>query len=144
VQEEFVEDLATVVAVGQDTIKVQIERGGGCKSCTMQGLCFSKSTPVDFTIRSADLSFQPAIGDKVILEISPNSRTLIALLIFLVPVLALVLGYYICQQFWGELLSALGGFILMGISFVGIRYIDRSYGNKLSIRIGRRYENNPE
>ncbi|MDD2332306.1 MAG: SoxR reducing system RseC family protein, partial [Candidatus Cloacimonetes bacterium] len=130
-----IEDLAIVKSVAGKSVTVQIERGGGCKSCSMQGLCLSKSTPAEFVVVS-DLELAP--GDQVQLEIGPGSRVLISLLVFLLPVLALFAGYLITAAFLSELYAALSGFALMALSFLLIRYIDKKCGNKLSIRIGRK------
>jgi positive regulator of sigma E activity len=96
--EDSGEDRGLVSAVNGNQITVELIRGGGCKSCTMQGLCFRKSTPGDFYLKS-DISLQ--VGDSVQLEISAGGRTwlpadfgLPLLLLFTGFLLALLSGWW--------------------------------------------------
>ncbi|HNQ43739.1 MAG TPA: SoxR reducing system RseC family protein, partial [Candidatus Cloacimonadota bacterium] len=82
---EDIQDQGIVTAVAGSLVTVEIQRGGGCKSCSMRGFCFSKSTPAVFHLES-DLPLQ--IGDTVELDISPTGRVLASVLIFGIPVLA--------------------------------------------------------
>ena len=116
-------------------VTVEIERGGGCKSCRMRGFCFKESEPAKFDIVT-DLPLQ--VNDKVQLDISPVGRTLVSLLVFGVPILFLFLGFMIASLWFAEFVSILIGFAFMGLSFRIVRLIDRKYGNRLKIGIARK------
>lgn len=132
VTEEHPEDIGIVKAVAANVATVEIERGGGCRSCSMSGLCFRKNEPVSFQI-STELQLKP--GDKVQLDISPSGRVLASLLIFGLPLLALFGGFLIAGR-WLIELAAIGiGFAAMALSFIIIRQIDNALGNKLKVSI---------
>jgi len=132
---EDIQDQGIVTAVAGSLVTVEIQRGGGCKSCSMRGFCFSKSTPAVFHLES-DLPLQ--IGDTVELDISPTGRVLASVLIFGIPVLALFAGYILAQIWLRELPSILMAFLAMAGSFVLIRYCDQRIGQKMEIRIARK------
>ena len=132
---EDIQDQGIVTEVTGNRVTVEIKRGGGCKSCSMRGFCFSKSTPAVFHLES-DI---PLIkGDLVELEISPSGRVLASMLIFGLPVLALVAGYLIAQLWLSELSGIIVAFAAMAGSFVLIRFCDRHWGKKLEVRIARK------
>ena len=132
---ETTEDIGKVVAVNGSKIKIEIERGGGCKSCAMRGMCFAKNSPAVFELES-DLAL--AEGDKVSLEIAPATRILGSITIFLVPVIFLFLGFIIASQWLGELASIGVSFASMAASFLIVRWVDRRFGKQLDIRIGEK------
>ncbi len=126
------EDIGLVTAVGNDRVKVEVIRTAGCKSCSMQGFCFSKNSPAVFDLET---DHTMSVGDKVQLSISPKGRVFSSLLIFIVPVLFLFTGYLLSSNFLSELMAALMGFVWFAFSFLIIHYIDKKQGNKLSVRI---------
>ena len=130
--DEHPEDTGIVKEISGTTAIVEVVRGGGCKSCTMRGLCFRKNEPVSFTIET-DLALAP--GDKVRLEISPEGRVLASLLIFGLPMLALFAGFMIAAKWFLEPVAILVGFLCMAISFMIIRQVDKLMGQKLKVSI---------
>lgn len=130
--EDSGEDRGLVSAVNGNQITVELIRGGGCKSCTMQGLCFRKSTPAIFTLKS-DISLQ--VGDSVQLEISAGGRTLASLLIFGLPLLLLFTGFLLASQWLVEPAAVAIGFASMASSMVLLRWLDKKIVGNLDIRI---------
>ncbi|MDZ4121687.1 MAG: SoxR reducing system RseC family protein [Candidatus Cloacimonadaceae bacterium] len=128
----YQEDVGVVTEILPGAVKVEIQRGAGCKSCAMQGFCFSKNTPALFVLQT-DLTLQ--VGDRVQMEISAQDRVLASLLIFVLPVVLLFLGFILARPFFPEVYAAITGFIFMGLSFLIIRYIDKKMGSKQSCRI---------
>lgn len=126
------EDRGLVSGVNGRQITVELIRGGGCKSCSMQGLCFRKSTPAVFHLLS-DLPLQ--VGDSVQLEISPAGRTLASLLIFGLPLLMLFAGFLIASLWLVEPAAVACGFGCMALSMFLLRWLDKKIGSKLEIRI---------
>lgn len=129
---EHNEDVGTVTDIQGEKVKVALIRGSGCKSCSLNGFCFSKNTAAEFIL---DTQIPLQVGDRVQLEISAASRILSSLLIFLLPVLLLFGGYGIGTIFWGELLAILTGFIFFALSFFIISMVDKRFGKKLLVRI---------
>ncbi len=132
---EATEDIGKVVAVNGNKIKIEIERGGGCKSCAMRGMCFSKNSPAVFELES---ELELAEGDKVRLDIAPATRILGSITIFLIPVIFLFLGFLIASQWLSELASIGVSFASMAASFLIVRLIDKLFGKQLDIRIGEK------
>jgi len=133
--EELPEDVGTVIEVRGSRVKVEVTRGGGCKSCSMQGMCFAKSTPAVFEI-DTDLQLQE--GDLVQLNIAPGNRVLSAILVFLLPLTFLFLGYWLASRSLAELPSILIAFVAMALSFYIVRLLDRKIGGKMQVSIGRK------
>ncbi len=126
-------DIGIVTAVNGRKVTVELERGGGCKSCAMQGMCFSKGKPAVFELET-DLILVP--GDRVTIEVSPRTRIISSLLIFLMPVVFLFIGYMVAAKFLTELASIGIGFLAMAGSFMIVRIVDKRMGNHLDIRLG--------
>ena len=132
---EEISDSGIVTAVNGNKVTVELQRGGGCKSCAMHGLCNTKSTPAVFHLNS---SIPLEIGDRVELEVSPSGRVLSSLLIFGTPVLALFIGFLIAETWFSELISIFVAFTTMALSFYIVRFCDRKWGSKLKIEIARK------
>lgn len=133
--EEHIEDRGLVTAVNGNRITVELIRGGGCKSCSMQGFCFKKSTPAQFQLDS-DLALE--IGDSVELDISAGGRTLASLLIFGLPLLFLFCAFLVASQWLSELVSIGVGFVALALAFFPIRLLDKKLGKQLKITIARK------
>jgi positive regulator of sigma E activity len=129
------EDSGLVTEISGRNITVELVRGGGCKSCSMQGLCFKKSTPAEFRLVS-DLPLE--VGDRVQLDISPGGRTLASLLIFGLPLLFLFCGFLLASLWLTEIASVGVGFIAMGLAFLIVRKLDPKLGKRLQISILRK------
>lgn len=127
------EDVGTVVSMDGRIATVELKRSGGCKNCSMRGMCFSKNTDSVFELET-DLQLRP--GDRVQIEISPRTRIMSSVLIFLVPVLFLFAGFISARHWLPELPSILISFAAMAFSFYLVRLIDRRVGRHLDIRLG--------
>ncbi|HOH47728.1 MAG TPA: SoxR reducing system RseC family protein [Candidatus Cloacimonadota bacterium] len=135
------EDTGTVVAVLDGAYRIELIRGGGCKSCTMRGMCFAKSTPAVFELKS-ELPLK--VGDRVQLVVAPGDRILSSVLIFLMPIVFLFAGFLIASRFLAELPSIIIAFTAMGSSFLILRLVDRRIGDKLKVQIGGLCEDTTE
>ena len=132
---EVVEDSGIVTEVNGDIVKVEIVRGGGCKSCTMRGFCFSKNTPSQFVLTSS-LPMKP--GDKVQLNIAAGGRIMASLLLFGLPLVFLFGGFLIAAVWLIELGSIAVAFAAMSLSFLLLSSLDKKLGKKLNISIMRK------
>lgn len=132
---EEIPDSGIVTAIIGNKVTVELQRGGGCKSCAMHGLCMTKSTPAIFHIVS---SLPLQVGDRVELDVSAGGRVLSSLLIFGTPVAALFIGFLIAQNWFNELISIFFAFASLALSFYLVRFCDRKWGSKLNIEIARK------
>ncbi len=133
--EEEIQDKGQVTAIAGDIISVEVVRGGGCDSCSLHGICFSKNTPAVFKIAS-ELPLQ--VGDEVELHISAEGKVLASLLVFGLPVLFLVLGFLLANQFLAELPSIGLAFLAMGLSFFIIRCFNKKWEQRFQVGIVRK------
>jgi len=77
------------------------------------------------------------IGDMVELIISPATRILSALLVFIIPVVFMVL-FYCISFFWfrfNEGVSVLISFFGCAVSYCILKLCDSKYGKKFEVRI---------
>ena len=111
------EDVGTVIEVEGKKVRVEVVRSGGCKTCSMQSFCFGRNTPAVFDVES-ELELKP--GDRVELEI------------------ALFLGYLIGSIWLDELASIGIAFAATALSYIILKLIDRKFGKKVQVRIGRK------
>jgi positive regulator of sigma E activity len=128
-------DIGVVTAVAGKKVRVEIQRGGGCKSCSLRGMCFAQSTPAVFELES---EFELREGDRVELEIAPGDRVLSAILVFVVPLVFLFGGFMLAGLFLREIFAIGVAFAAMALSFIIIRCIDRRLGKRLQVTIGRK------
>jgi len=134
-EEPHIEDRGKVVSVAGKTVRVEIERGGGCKTCAMHGLCFRQNTPAVFEL-TTELDLRE--GDHVSLEISPALRVTSALLIFAVPLVFLFMGYLVAARFLVESAAILASLLVSAASFFIVRICDKRMGASMDIRIGKK------
>lgn len=127
------EDIGKVIWVQGSLARVEIQRGGGCKSCAMRGFCFKKGEPAVFEVQT-ELPLQP--GDLVSLEIAASTRVFSALMVFGLPLVLMFLGYLISRPYFTELISVGIAFGAMALSFVIVGYFDRKYGKGMSVSVG--------
>lgn len=139
--EEHIADSGVITAIQGNAVKVEIQRGGGCRSCAMRGFCFSHNTPAVFHLIS-ELPLK--VGDKVELEVSGHGRVMASLLIFGLPVFALLLGYILASLWLVELASILLAFMAMALSFLVLKLCDKRLGTKIKIEIARKIEDTIE
>ena len=130
-----IQDKGMVTAVANGVASVEIVRGGGCNSCSLHGICFSKNTPAVFHIPT---QIPLVVGDEVELNVSAEGRVLASLLVFGLPVLFLMLGFLIANRFLAELPSIILAFLAMGLSFFIIRCFDKKWNQRFQIEIVRK------
>ncbi|MDI6851784.1 MAG: SoxR reducing system RseC family protein [bacterium] len=118
--------------VGENSYLVKILRENGtCSACGFSKFCSlgGKDKGEDIIeVRGNGLS----PGDEVICEEKITGIIFATGLIFLVPIIAFLLGYYVgvCVKF-SEPISAIFGFALMGVYFLILRLFDKKLTKSL-------------
>jgi sigma-E factor negative regulatory protein RseC len=117
-----------VAALHGDRATVRIHAGKGCERCR---LC----TPISDTemIIEASYSSRVGIGDHVVLGFRPGIIIQSAFILYLIPLVSLILGYYAGKLLFRpwmipgkeELFPALTSLVFLFISFVPIRLYER-------------------
>lgn len=118
------------IGEGKYLVKI-LKEGGSCSSCGFSKFCSigGKKDEGDI-IEVRGNGFAP--GDEVILEEKVSGIIAATSLIFIVPIIAFVLGYYVGVSLGlSELMSALTGFALMAIYFLVLRLFDKKLTESL-------------
>ncbi|MCK8817206.1 SoxR reducing system RseC family protein [Natroniella sulfidigena] len=97
----------------EQKVKVEIRRHSACGDC---GKCDERNSMK--LVIDNDLEAQE--GDIVVLELQENDLLSAAVVIYLVPLLGLIAGYFLglALGIEAELFRVLLGFVLFGLSFV--------------------------
>lgn len=119
-------ELARVTDIKGRVATVKIQRSSSCGSCTACGM--SKDQKEMFLTVSNDIGAK--LGDWVELDLQSVSILKASAIVYLIPLISLILGvaggYALAGQLSGnaELFGAIGGILLTGLSFLGIRAAD--------------------
>jgi sigma-E factor negative regulatory protein RseC len=124
------EEYGEVVEVHGDTAKVKLGAKQACAHC---GICAKASNSSNEMVVDAYASEPVKKGDKVVLVMGDGMIIKSAFIVYMVPLIALIAGYYLGKQLMealnvalkGELFPALFGFFLLALSFLAIRWYDR-------------------
>lgn len=124
-----------------ETALVRVQRGEACESCGVGCACASESQPQIMHV-TAQNPLGAKEGDRVELAIATGTLLSLSALTYLVPLVFLFIGALIGKPVaravgWsveGELASALMGFFLFVIGFLGIAFLLRQQkpGGKIS------------
>lgn len=114
------------------TADVAITRSSACgDSCASCGLCPGQTARV-FAVN--DLGAKA--GDTVIIDMTDRKILGAAFLVYIVPIIMLIAGYFISYAIFGsEGLSILTGFIFLAVTFIVLMRIDRGLKRKYTPRI---------
>ncbi len=83
---------ATVIEVCGDTATVEVKRQSACEGCKMSGACYSCGKTVTATVKNK-IGARP--GDIVEVEAPSGTILTYALIVFVFPVAAALLSYYV-------------------------------------------------
>jgi sigma-E factor negative regulatory protein RseC len=117
-----------VVSVAGDTATVKIAANKSCEKC---GIC--KRVSSSEMIVDAYMSRPVFKGEKVVVAIKPGTIVKSATILYILPLVALVAGYYVGKfaasaldlSIKGELFPAALSFVFLFLSFIPIRLYDR-------------------
>ncbi len=124
-------ETGTVVRVNKEKIVIKLTAGDHCNVCAAKSMCAFQST--DSSVRLLELPRTGNVpeGAQVKLEYKESSRILAAFLVFLLPILFLLAGYYVGESILtgpnGGVLGAVAGFLLAGVVLYGLnRWLSHS------------------
>jgi sigma-E factor negative regulatory protein RseC len=109
---------------------VRVQKSSCCSQCESQGACQVLGDKEMVVEVANDLQAQE--GDHVEISVPTGSLLKLSLLVYVLPILALILGAYLgsalapSYRLSSNLASVLGGFIAMGAAFWVLRQLDRA------------------
>ncbi len=117
-----------------NTAQIKITRSSACgESCASCGLCPGKEM-----LAEADNAVGAAVGDTVLIDMSDKKVLSAAFLVYIVPLIALVSGYFTgAAIFKAETPAVLSALILMAASFLAVMLIDKKVKRRFTPRIVR-------
>ena len=127
-------EIATVKAITDNHIFVEMEQSSSCESCAMGGICHTNGKSVTHKIKT-DLEVE--ISDKLQVEVSPKLRVLSSFIIFIFPIFTMII-FYLTAKFGLNFKEDFAIVIsLFGLLFSGlvIYFIDKKYADKLELKI---------
>lgn len=117
-----------VISNDGKSVNIQMQPSGECNSC---GACFIDKTKLQVLSVDQQLKAQP--GEMVEIEVNPSFAIQSAFLIFLLPLLIMIICYYVFQAYiklpglngvHNGIIGALSGLIL---SYIGVFLYDRHF-----------------
>lgn len=125
----MIEERAKVIAVKDGAIQLQMIKTRSCDSCNAKNACghallarmTKRNHPHNTTEFSLPNRLDAQVGDQVVLGIAEDALLKAALLVYLLPLLALLAGAMLGKALWasevaaitGGLLGLLAGFMLI-------------------------------
>jgi len=122
---------------GQKTL-VRIKKSSACATCESRGSCEVVSGKSMVVEVANDLG--AGQGDHVELSVPSGSFLKLSLLVYILPVVALMAGAFAGGSLAGvlhmplPLASVIGGFLVMGITFYALKRFDRSLRSRSEFR----------
>lgn len=115
-----------------NTAEVEIHRSAACgESCASCGLCAGQNAIV-----TVSNELGAAVGDSVTIDMANRKVLGAAFLVYIVPLIALIAGYFIGFAIFKSELPSVGlGFALMAVTFVIIILCDKKLKKRYTPRI---------
>jgi len=120
---------------------VKVDRSSACKHCSARGTCgvdFGSNKEILIEVENP---LNAKVGDKVELSIPSGSLIKMAIMVYILPIFSLIFGAYEGGNIANHMGmsssagSVLGALILLVLSFLVLRKIDRSIKRKSSYKI---------
>ncbi len=121
-----------IEGIDRDMAKVKITRSSACgENCASCGLCPGRSAVVE-AVNDACAD----IGDTVIISMSDKKVLTAAFLVYIVPLFALVAGYFAGEAlFKNETAAASSGLLVMAVTFGAIIRFDKKLKRRYTPRV---------
>ncbi len=131
----MIEETGTITEVQGIMAKVIVQKKSSCDGCTAGGAC--QHTPEGAVIEALN-PVNAKVGQVVKLTLKPYTYLKGTMLVYGIPVVALVagsilgksLGELYLTEINSELIAAVAGFALLGLSLFGIKVWSKNIGSK--------------
>ena len=132
------EEIGQILKTKGNQALVKIERHSLCSKCTNKcQLAAPESHELDEIEVEVDNPINAKNGQKVKIEMEEQALVIASLIIYIIPLICLILGYFIGLYFMGfiganpsEGAGIIGSLLFLGLSFSLIKIIDRFLSKK--------------
>lgn len=128
------EETGLVIKVEGKKAYVAVEKKSGCEACPATSIC--KPTEEGSLIEAINEAGAKT-GDRVMVSLKAFSYLKGSIIVYGIPTISLIVGAIIGKEIMGEfisldreLLSALGGLGLFGLSFMLVKLLSKRMGKK--------------
>lgn len=126
----FIREEGVVEKISQRKAVVRIQKGGQCKNCgSREGCSISEGGDMQIDLEN---ELGAKVGDFVEISLPTRSLMKLSLLVYFLPILALILGAYLGRLAGTEVfhshsaaISVVCGAAAMAAAFIGLRWFDR-------------------
>ena len=134
------EDLGIITQIKKNIVTVEIQKGGGCKSCAAKSVCGGNENSVSYDIKT-DLSLK--IGDRVKVYVSSGVKLFSSFVIFIYPIIMMLIFYLIPKLLFklSENISIMISVFGLFISGIVIYKLDKIFAGKIHFEIAEKIEN---
>jgi sigma-E factor negative regulatory protein RseC len=115
--------------ISDDLAKVCLHAKGACEECPSYGNCESgEETQMKETVAINKINAK--IGDSVIMELPAGKTLTSAFVIYILPIILLIVGYFVGDALFDNEIGAIIGSLLFFVtSFFILRFINRYLNN---------------
>ena len=126
----MIEEQGTIIEIRSDIAFISTERGSECDSCGSKALCKpGEGEDMTMVVEARNL-IGAKVGERVVFSVGAATVLRAGMMLYLVPLLSFIAGVVVGQVLGPELLpdtnidlvSAVLGFVFVGVSFVGLRF----------------------
>jgi len=139
-----VEELGTVVGLSHEKAEIMIVRHSACSKCE-EKCDLAESHEQDEIIVEVENSIGVNKGEQVLLEMEERNILFASLIVYLLPLVAMIIGYFVFSWFAlrmglqsGEGAGIIGTLVFLFLSFLGIHlinpYLEKKTGFKPIIK----------
>ena len=114
--------IGTVTSIEGHKAKVQVAAAAECMECSAH--CHSRSDGSSKREIVVTNDYGASVSDCVVFEAEPGKVVLSAVLVWIVPIVAMIVGYLVAQRFSSGFVPIAAAFIFLGFAFVFLKLID--------------------
>lgn len=135
----MIQEEGVVIGQRDGKVLVRIERSSACEGCASASICKTIAGGKEMVIE-VENPVKARDGERVVVSVREERLLAISSATYLIPTMAFVAGVFIGRALWTylphierDLLSAIGGFVLLFLSLPFLRLFTRRMERKRSI-----------
>jgi len=120
-------DKGAVIDTDEKYAYIAMQMNKSCGKCAGRGVCFAGDKPIPLKIKN---EYGLKKGDVVELELSSQTKMSAGFLLFIVPIIFLIAGYYVGHRVSGtETSGIIGGGVGVIISALILKIVNKKVGD---------------